>query len=121
MKKLLLLFIIIYCIFALCGCEAAEKITEVELPPVPTAETVQETEQPQISMTETEHQHIIVNIQRTELQARDPQEGNELILSFSYETPFVHIPANAAAEDAVNEFVAMLDESYYTGNEEPRA
>ena len=117
MKRLLSTLLIICCIFSLTGCEAAEKVAEIELPPVPTAEYELHEQAPQTNLTETEHQHIVINIQRTELEAHDPQEGNELILSFSYETPFVHIPANTAAEDAINEFIAMLDESYYTGND----
>ena len=119
MKKLLSIILVICCIAALCGCETVEKISEVDLPPVPTADAVEEAapsaEVPN-AVTETEHQHIIINVETTEHEAYDPQQGTELILDFSYETPYVHIPANVAAEDSINEFIAMLNESYYTGD-----
>ncbi len=121
MKKLLSMILVLCCLTGLCGCETVAKMSEVELPPVPTAEPAEvipdASAQPEANVTETEHQHIIINMDRTEYEAYDPQQGAELILSFSYETPYVHIPANPAAEEAINEFIAMLNESYYTGDD----
>ncbi len=121
MKKMLSIVLILCCIISLCGCDTVAKMAEVELPPVPTAEPAEQlpvqTAEPDAGVTETEHQHIIINIDRAEYEAYDPQQGTELILSFSYEIPYVHIPANPAAEEAINEFVAMLNESYYTGDD----
>jgi len=121
MKKLISIILILCCVLSLCACEAVEKMAEVELPPVPTADAAEEIPdaagQPETAVTETEHQHIIINIDRTEYEAYDPQKGTELILSFSYETPYVHIPANPGAEEAINEFIALLNESYYTGDD----
>lgn len=119
MKKLISLILFLCLMFSLCGCEMVGKVAEIDLPPVPTAETVAEAEQtaePLDALTETEHQHIIIKTERTEFEAYDPQHGTELILNFSYVTPFVHIPGNTAAEENINEFIAMLNESYYTGD-----
>lgn len=120
MKRILSFVLILLCL-SFCGCAAVDKIADVELPPVPTSQPAgedNENGEVQInSNTETQHQHIIVNFDKTELQAYDPQQGEELILSFSYETPYIHIPANPAAEESINEYIAMLNESYYTGDD----
>ncbi len=121
MKKLISAILTVCCVLSLCGCETVDKMADIELPPVPTADNAEQVAEsgtePQSPVTETEHQHIIINIDRTEYEAYDPQQGTELILSFSYETPYVHIPANPVAEGAINEFIAMLNESYYTGDD----
>lgn len=120
MNRFFSTFLIICLMLSICGCDAVENVGKVELPPVPTSEetsapveTPVETVAP---ITETQHQHIIINMDKTEFEAYDPQQGTEHILSFSYETPYVHIPASPMAEDAINEFIAMLDESFYTGD-----
>ena len=59
---------------------------------------------------------IIVNIDRTELTENDPAEGTELILSFSYDTPRVVWEENPAVAEKVNEVLATVEESFYTGN-----
>ena len=115
MKKILLSVLMSGVIF-LSGCGSVEKLADVELPPVPTAENYITENYAEFS-TETQHQHIIINFEQTRLEARDPQQGTELILSFSYETPYVHIPANTAAEENINEYIAMLNESFYTGDD----
>ena len=118
MKKFLL-FVLIAGVVLLSGCASVGKLTGLDLPPVPTAETAADAytpASPTSNLTETEHQHIIINFEQTKLEAYDPREGTELILSFSYETPYVHIPANMAAEERVNEYIAMLNESFYTGD-----
>ena len=110
MKKLICVFLVVS-LLSLCGCAALEDITG-DLPPVPTAAPAVESIIPQVTaapgITETEHQHIIINFDKTEQQAYDPQQGTELILSFSYETPYVHIPGNAAAEEKINEFLEEI-------------
>lgn len=118
MKKIVSLILLLSLIMALCGCETVEKVTDIELPPVPTADAAApfESAEPLKPVTETKHQHIIIKNETTSLEAYDPQQGTELILSFSYETPYVHIPGNTVAETAINEFIAMLNESYYTGD-----
>ena len=119
MKKTFL-FVLIFSMLSLSGCGTVEKLTELDLPPVPTAEITSESctsEAVSANRTETEHQHIIVKFDNTKHEAYDPQQGTELILNFSYETPYVHIPANPAAEENINEVIAMLNESFYTGDD----
>lgn len=120
MKRIISIIMILSVLGLLCGCAAVEKISDVELPPVPTAVPADD---PSTDVTaldervsETKHKHVIINSERSEFQAFDPQQGTELILSFSYVTPYVHIPGNAAAEENINEYIAMLNESFYTGD-----
>ena len=113
---------------SLCACGG-----KVDLPPVPTAETVvvpaetaspAETETPAPVETEApapEHAEangrVLVSVEKTEEQAFDPQYGETLILSFSYETPRVIDEENPAAADKVNEFIGLLNEAYITGED----
>ena len=119
MKKLISLILLVS-VLSLSACGVSEVVNNVSLPPVPTSEPAEAeataAPAPSEPVTETSHQHIIINFDRTEEQAYDPQQGSELILSFSYETPYVHIPANVSAEETINEFIAMIDESFYTGD-----
>ena len=113
---------------SLCACGG-----KVDLPPVPTAETVvvpaetaspAETETPAPVETEApapEHAEangrVLVSVEKTEQQAFDPQFGETLILSFSYETPMVINEENPDAADKVNEFIGLLNEAYITGED----
>lgn len=119
MKKLISLILLVS-VLSLSACGVSEVVNNVSLPPVPTSEPAEAeataAPAPSEPVTETSHQHIIINFDKTELQAYDPQQGTELILSFSYETPYVHVPANVSAEETINEFIAMIDESFYTGD-----
>lgn len=45
-----------------------------------------------------------------------PDDENQMILDFSYETPTVHIYGNDAASEKINDFIAAMDEEYYTGS-----
>ena len=112
----------------LCACGG---IGKVDLPPVPTAETVvvpteapQETETPAPVQTEAPAPEpaesagrVLVSVEKTEEQAFDPQYGETLILSFSYETPVVINEENPDAADRVNEFIGLLNEAYITGED----
>ena len=60
---------------------------------------------------------IIIAVENTQKQAYDPQDGTQLIPTFSYETPKIEILGRADAEKAINEYVAMLDETYVTGED----
>lgn len=124
MKKFFAAILAVMICFSLCACDAADKI---DLPPVPTVEptdtpatepsaepSADETPVPSKKPADT---RVIVSIGRTELEALDPENGTQKILSFSYETPSVYIDTNPSASDAINEYIAMLDETYYTGED----
>ena len=112
---------------SLCACGL---IGKVDLPPVPTAETVvvptetpapAETEAPPAA-TETPAPaeavgQVIISVEKTEQEAFDPQYGETLILSFSYETPVVINEENPVAADRVNEFIGLMNEAYITGED----
>lgn len=122
MKKISATILIFVMIFALCACEV---VGGVDLPPLPTPtptdaapmespaeETPEVTAEPESKEGQT---HVIVNVKRTELEGYDPQNGTELILNFSYDTPTVYIDGRDEAATKINEFTAMIDEAYYTG------
>ncbi len=122
MKKNISILLAVALIFTLCACEG---VGNVELPPLPTpteeatqpsaapeTETPAPTEEPAEARPQT-----IVAIKRTELEAFDPQYGTTLILSFDYDTPTVFIQDNSAAAEAINEYTALMDETYYTGED----
>jgi len=120
MKKLAGIVLSFILIFALCACEVVDG---VKLPPLPTptesapetsaapSETPQATEAP---AAEAER-HVIVSVAQTKKEEYDPQNGTMRILDFSYDTPTVFIEGADEAAAKINEFTAMLDEAFYTG------
>lgn len=126
MKKMIALILVAVIAFALCGCGGLANLKNVELPPLPDA-SAQQAEPTPIPTAEidtssstaesTLPQHVIVSMESHAEQHFDPQNGETLILSFSYDTPRVYIEGRDAAMSAINEYIATLDETYYTGND----
>ncbi len=122
MKKIFSLLLAGVMIIGLAGCE---QLSNVELPPLPTVtpETVEASPSPSPTVEPTPEPAqesagpVTVNVKRTMQQAYDPQNGTELILTFSYDTPVVYIEGGDEAAAAINERVARMDEGYYTGND----
>ncbi len=122
MKKIFSLLLAGVMIIGLAGCE---QLSNVELPPLPTVtpETAEQSPSPSPTVEPTEEPvqetagTVTVNVKHTLQQAYDPQNGTELILSFSYDTPVVYIEGGEETAAAVNERIALMDEAYYTGNE----
>ena len=126
MKKIISLLLCMALVFGLCACGGLDKLSE--LPPLPTftsapAATPQPaeasaapvpTEEPKV---ETPQAGMIVEIRENEYRDYDPQNGENLILTFSYETPVVLIEDRPAVQKAINEYIAILDETYYTGED----
>lgn len=136
MKKILTCALAVLMLAQLCACGRLERLKNVELPPLPQiterpapaeATPAEEEPQPAEAMPESTpaeqpaddalRQSVIVNFKKTEMLEYDPAEGEQLILTFSYVTPHVTIPGREAASAAINEYIAMLDETYYTGND----
>lgn len=120
MKKMIALLLVLT--FAL-GLSACGKVSE--LPPLPTAEAG-ETPAPQPLPPEPTEEpvipddsigSVIVTLRKTELEAYDPQNGQTLILSFSYDTPTVVIESNPAAAERINEHTGLLADMFYTGED----
>lgn len=126
MKRIIAITLSLVLAFALCGCAELENLKNVDIPPLPDV-NAQETEAPIPAATDidtsasvaesTLPQHVIVSIDTYSEQHYDPQNGETLILDFSYETPRVYIEGRDAAMNAINEYIATVDETYYTGND----
>ena len=122
MKKIFATLLAGAMIMGLAGCE---QLSNVELPPLPTVTPEVEEQNPSPSPTAEPTEEpvqdaagtVTVNVKRTVQQAYDPQNGSQLILSFSYDTPVVYIEGGDETAVAINERVALMDEAYYTGNE----
>lgn len=126
MKKTLAIIICLALVCALCGCSGLNNLKDVELPPLPDVSEVAPEPTalptPQIdtslsSAQSTLPEHVIVGMETHSEQYFDPQNGDTLILTFSYETPRVYIEGRDAAMSAINEYIATVDETYYTGND----
>ena len=122
MKQIRKLCILLLAASVLCLC-ACDKLAAIELPPLPTPTA----SQPQESVTpapeptaaapvQRSEGRVIAAIKRNSKTAYDPQNGTQLILSFSYDTPTVLIEGRETASAAINDYVAKLDEAYYTGD-----
>ena len=126
MKKITAIILALALMAALCGCGSLNNLKNVELPPLPDANTQQTEPSPEVTAEiDTTNsipksalpQHVIVSMEKHSEEHYDPQNGDTLILSFSYETPRVYIEGRPEASNAVNEYIATVDETYYTGND----
>lgn len=139
MKKIGTLLLILALAFSLCACDTIQALREVELPPLPqvtvspeptseptpdsTAGTPEKGTEPAAAAPEATPEPVLpgsrvtVNIGKTERKAYDPEEGKRQILYFAYETPSVRIGGNGQAADKINDYLALLDETWYTGND----
>lgn len=128
MKKFFSLVLTLIMLLSLVGCARLDNLKDVELPSLPDVNAAKEspaadatalpvsTPAPVLEETALD-EHVIVGISSHYQQFFDPQNGTELILSFGYETPLVYIEGNDAASQAINEYIAALDETYNTGND----
>ncbi len=123
MKRFVSTFMVFCLLFCLCGCAELDKLREVELPPLPTVEpspeTVNKAEETPLPtpLPEVSEPQILVNIGTTNLEAYDPAEEKELILSYSYDTPQIYMDGRPEVSFAINKAIALLDETHYTGND----
>lgn len=131
MKKWIALLLCACMAFSLCACSAFKIAEDLDLPPLPevnpeaASEPVPTLPATDVSFPEGEGEQaaapidnrIIVSCSTTKYEQYDPADGTQLILTFSYETPVVHIEGREEASDAINEYIAMLDETFYTGND----
>ena len=116
MKKTVSIILALALAFGLCACG---NLSNIDLPPLPTV-TPEPTATPEPTPEPTpdvQDGQIIIAVESTQKQAYDPQDGTQLILTFSYETPKIEIVGRADAEKAINEYIAMLDETYVTGED----
>lgn len=143
MKKMIALLLALTMALALCGC--AESLQQIEIPPLPRVTPtpapasaapeintpVPTEDQPQPTGNEIvissptaapvapqeESSRILVNIGRTQIQDFDPAEGKELILDFSYDMPRVLFEEKPDVAEKINEVLATIEETFYTGQD----
>ncbi len=134
MKKWIAIALCLTLAFGACACSAVDKLQSVELPPLP-----ERTEEPTPAVTAAPPEddgedpagtapvqavvdkeasnRVTVNFETTSYESYDPSAGIERILTFSYVTPKIRIEGRDEAAEKINEYIAMLDETYYTGND----
>ena len=140
MKKTVSLLLAVLMALSLCGC--AESLQQIEIPPFPEVtptpspvETNSQTPAPTEAVppatevgaeipvvtepapTEEPGNAILVNIGRTVLKNNDPAEGEELILDFSYDMPRVIYENDPIVAQEVNEVLATIEETFYSGQD----
>lgn len=124
MKKIMALILVLALAATMCACDELEKLQQVELPPLPTVEPSPEPEttpepaeeSPEPSPEPLElGNRVIVSIKNNTEIHNAPDNEAQRILTFSYDTPQVHIEGNDAAAAAINDHIAVLDELYYSG------
>ncbi len=133
MKKAIALVLALLMALSVAGC--AESLKEIEIPPfpevtptpVPAAQT-EDPEQPEempegeakpeeTQPAETESgSRVLVSIGNTTMLEYDPAEGTELILTFSYDMPRVYAEEHQEAAERINEALATVEETFYTGD-----
>lgn len=132
MKKIYSILLAMALALSLCACAG------VELPPLPeVTDRPEATEAPDGQIPEQKepdptapvveqgsaaapsalNSAILVSFQNTTREAYDPEEGTQLILNFSYDTPVIRMEDRPEAASRINQAIAMLDESFYTGKE----
>ncbi|MBR1457107.1 MAG: DUF3298 domain-containing protein, partial [Oscillospiraceae bacterium] len=135
MKKWIAVLLSLLLAFSMAACSAVDGLQKVDIPPLP--EVTEEPEAPAVTEAPEESptalpempedmvpevdaslsNRVSVNFVTSNYEAFDPSAGIERILTFSYVTPKIRIDGRDAAAEAINEYVAMLDETYYTGND----
>ena len=127
MKKITALLIAALLALSLCGCEQIDQLKQIELPtpsvepsetpePTPEASEEQETTPEPAPEAAEPSTYVTISIGEHRETYYAPDDENQMILDFSYETPTVHIYGSDAASEKINDFIAALDEEYYTGN-----
>ncbi len=127
MKKIFALILCLAMAFSMAACEELDALKNVELPPPPSAKDTEEVTESPTPAPETKEKaeeevkaepienFVIVRNEKTVIQDYDPAEGTQLILTFSYDTPKVYIDGRDDVNAKINEYIGILDETYYTG------
>lgn len=121
MKKMIAMISALALSLSLAGCGLFDGL---DLPPFPTV-TPQPTPSPSATAAPSptpspapqKADNISLSINRHVQQAMDPQNGTQLILSFSYDSPRVYIDGMDAVTTIINEQLAISDEEFYSGND----
>ena len=135
MKKIIAMMLAVLMAFGLCAC--AEELQGIELPPLPEVTptpppTFPSAEDPSPSPNEESPvpttgvmptgepedapAMIFIQIGNRTIQQYDPAEQKELILTFSYDMPRIYAEELPEAAARINESLATVEETFYTGS-----
>ena len=123
-KKIAIVLLAAFCL-TLGACGALEKPLPTPSPtaapttvptPLPTPEPTP-LPTPVLTPVPAQEQRVVVTVDKTRLEAMDPQSGETRILSFSFDTPMIEMENNPAAAEKINEFIALQSEAFYTGED----
>ena len=118
MKKLLALILTVCLLAALSACGSTEtQATEapVSEPPAPAAQETPVPEEPVSFVSDDLGAPVILNIQNITETYPAPDGTDRVILTFGFDDVNVYLYSNDAAAEAINQFLAMQDEIYYSG------
>ncbi len=137
MKKVFALVLALLMAFALCGC--ADNLPQIEIPPFPEVTPTpapttlvpekpapegeggneQQPEDPIVVTPEPVEKkpQILAAFQRTSLEQYDQNEGETLILTFSYDVLRLVSEDFAESTAKINEVLATVEDCFHTGND----
>lgn len=132
-RKLIAAVLALLLIPALCACEELDSIRsqlpdppKVDESPAPTEEVSEpvesepvESEAPETpAAPDADGTQVFVSFTADTKESYDPQNGTELILTFSSVVPKVNIVgSDGAAAEKINTALGLIEETYYTGND----
>ena len=135
MKKILALTLAVLMALGMSAC--AEELQGIELPPLPEVTPTpqptfpvsddpspspnEQTPSPTAGAPATDAPEqppilLLVENSATVLKQYDPAEGTELILTFSYDMPRIHAEELPEVCARINEALATVEETFYTGD-----
>lgn len=127
MKKILTLMLALAIVLSISACSGLSNLKDVDIPPLPDTNAEEPADTPEPTANEEEPaeepaesklpNHVILNIVPHDEVYYDPQNGDTVILTFSYDTVEVYVEGRDEASQKINEYIATLDETYYTGND----
>lgn len=131
MKKTVAILLLLGMMAALGACSGVQDLAIEPLPTVEVSETpgdapdTQEADAGDASLEQTAPEEaadlggqVIVSIQNQAESFMAPDNNEQRILTFGYDTVQVHIDGNDAASEAINHLLAVESESFYIGSGE---
>ena len=120
MKKFFAIMLALAMVASLGACTALKQVEGAEAPeatqappPEPTAET--EVMPEMDTELEALGSQVIVSLNKNEEVFKAPDDSDRTILTFSYDTPIVHIEGNDAASERINTILHVVEETFYSG------
>lgn len=115
MRKPICAILILSMILCLCACSP---VTPVQ-PDVPVENSPDVPNEPHLTPDPfvIEEDSVIVNMKREDKTFNDPENEENVIFTYGCTTPVAEITGNFQASEKINEFFALLEEEFATGND----